>query len=108
MSLTKIDTLISTFQDAITVLTEMKEEVNEPKPVILQEPSASTTEVYLRTEVLYPWVKLKRWCTQNHIQPVKKDHYGLMINHYPASAWLEVFGVNIQEVLYKKSFDEAS
>ena len=45
MSLTKIDTLISTFQDAITVLTEMKEEVNEPKPVILQEPSASTTEV---------------------------------------------------------------
>lgn len=42
------------------------------------------------------------------IQPIKKDHYGLMINHYPASAWLEVFGVNIQEVLYKKSFDEAS
>lgn len=108
MSLTKIDLLISTFQDAITVLTEMKEEVNEPKPIILQEPSASTTEVYLRTEVLYPWVKLKRWCKQNHIQPVKKDHYGLMINHYPASAWLEVFGVDIQEVLYKKSFDEAS
>lgn len=108
MSLTKIDLLISTFQDAITVLTEMKEEVNEPKPVILQEPSASTTEVYLRTEVLYPWVKLKRWCTQNNIQPVKKDHYGLMINHYPASAWLEVFGVDIQEVLYKKSFDEVA
>lgn len=108
MSLTKIDTLISTFQDAITVLTEMREEVNEPKPVILQEPSASTTEVYLRTEVLYPWVKLKRWCKQNNIQPVKKDHYGLMINHYPASAWLEVFGVDIQEVLYKKSFDEVA
>lgn len=108
MSLTKIDLLISTFQDAITVLTEMKEEVNEPKPIILQEPSASTTEVYLRTEVLYPWVKLKRWCKQNHIQPVKKDHYGLMINHYPASAWLEVFGVDIQEVLYKKSFDEVA
>lgn len=108
MSLTKIDLLISTFQDAITVLTGMKEEVNEPKPAILQEPSASTTEVYLRTEVLYPWVKLKRWCKQNNIQPVKKDHYGLMINHYPASAWLEVFGVDIQEVLYKKSFDEAS
>lgn len=107
MSLTKIDTLISTFQDAITVLTEMKEEVNEPKPVILQEPSASTTEVYLRTEVLYPWVKLKRWCTQNHVQPVKKDHYGLMINHYPASAWLEVFGVGIIEIMSLKLIDEA-
>lgn len=31
-----------------------------------------------------------------------------MINHYPASAWLEVFGVDIQEVLYKKSFDEVA
>lgn len=72
MSLTKIDTLISTFQDAITVLTEMREEVNEPKPVILQEPSASTTEVYLRTEVLYPWVKLKRWYKQNQSNQPKK------------------------------------
>lgn len=108
MNITKIDALISSFSDAIAMLSELKDELTEPKPVILQEPSASTTEVYLRTEVLYPWVKLKRWCTQNHVQPIKKDHYGLMINHYPASAWLEVFGVNIQEVLYKKSFDEAS
>ena len=108
MNIAKIDALISSFSDAIAMLSELKDELAEPKTVILQEPSASTTEVYLRTEVLYPWVKLKRWCKQNHIQPVKKDHYGLMINHYPASAWLEVFGVNIQEVLYKKSFDEAS
>lgn len=108
MNITKIDTLISNFSDAIAMLSELKDELTEPKPVILQEPSASTTEVYLRTEVLYPWVKLKRWCKQNNIQPTKKDHYGLMINHYPASAWLEVFGVDIQEVLYKKSFDEAS
>lgn len=108
MNIAKIDTLISNFSDAIALLSELKNELTEPKPVILQEPSASTTEVYLRTEVLYPWVKLKRWCKQNNIQPTKKDHYGLMINHYPASAWLEVFGVDIQEVLYKKSFDEAS
>lgn len=108
MNSTKIDTLISSLSDAIAMLSELKDELAEPKPVILQEPSASTTEVYLRTEVLYPWVKLKRWCKQNNTQPIKKDHYGLMINHYPASAWLEVFGVDIQEVLYKKSFDEAS
>ena len=74
------------------MLSELKDELTEPKPVILQEPSASTTEVYLRTEVLYPWVKLKDGCTQNHVQPVKKKTImGLMINHYPASAWLEVF-----------------
>ena len=108
MTPTKIDLLISTFQDAITVLTEMKEAVNEPKPMALQESSASTTEVYLRTEILYPWSKLKKWCKQNNIQPVKKDYYGLMINHYPASAWLEVFGLDIKEVLYKKSFDEVA
>lgn len=107
MNIAKIDTLISSFSDAIAMLSELKDELTEPKPVILQEPSASTTEVYLRTEVLY-WVKLKRWCKQNRVQPVKKDHYGLMINHYPASAWLEVFGVDIQEVLYKKSFDEVA
>lgn len=107
MNITKIDTLISNFSDAIATLSELKDELTEPKPVILQEPSASTTEVYLRTEVLYPWVKLKRWCTQNHVQPVKKDHYGLMINHYPASAWLEVFGVDIIEIMSLKLIDEA-
>ena len=107
MNIAKIDALISNFSDAIAMLSELKDELTEPKPVILQEPSASTTEVYLRTEVLYPWVKLKRWCTQNHVQPVKKDHYVLMIIRYPASAWLEVFGVDIIEIMSLKLIDEA-
>lgn len=54
MNIAKIDALISNFSDAIAMLSELKDELTEPKPVILQEPSASTTEVYLRTEVLYP------------------------------------------------------
>lgn len=108
MNLTQIDMLISTFNNAISVLSELKEEMTEVKPMVLSEPSASTSEVYLRTEVLYPWVKLKKWCNQNNIQPMKKDHYGLLINHYPASAWMEVFGIDIEEILYKKSFDEVA
>lgn len=72
MNITKIDTLISSFSDAIAMLSEIKDELTKPKPVILQEPSASTTEVYLRTEVLYPWVKLKRWYKQNQSNQPKK------------------------------------
>lgn len=30
-----------------------------------------------------------------------------MINHYPASAWLEVFGVDIIEIMSLKLIDEA-
>lgn len=108
MNLTQIDMLISTFHDAISVLSELKEEMTEVKPMVLSEPSASTAEVYLRTDVLYAWNPLKKWCVQNNVQPVKKDHYGLLINHYPASAWLEVYGVNIEEILHKKSFDEVA
>ncbi|MPX08002.1 hypothetical protein [Moraxella catarrhalis] len=64
MNIAKIDALISNFSDAIAMLSELKDELTEPKPVILQEPSASTTEVYLRTEVLYPWVKLRSCMSQ--------------------------------------------
>lgn len=107
MNLTQIDKLISSIHEVISVLSELKEEMTEVKPVVLSEPSASTSEVYLRTGVHYSWGKLKKWCTQNNIQPVKQDRYGLLINHYPASAWMEVFGVDIEEVLYKNPFDAA-
>lgn len=106
MNLTQIDMRISTFNNAISVLSELKEEMADVKPMVLSEPSAATSEVYLRTEVLYSWTKLKKWCTQNNIKPVKKDHYGVMINHYPASAWMEVFGVGIVEVMSLKPIDE--
>lgn len=106
MNLTQIDMLISTFNNAISVLSELKEEMTEDKPVVLSEPSASTTEVYMRTEVLYPWMKLKQWCNQHNIQPVKKDHYGIFINQYPASAWMDVFGVDIIELMSLKPMTE--
>lgn len=108
MNLTQIDMLISTFNNAISVLSELKEEMTEVKPMVLSEPSASTTEVYMRTETLYSWRELKKWCMDNNVAPVKKDHYGMIINHYPASAWMEVFGVDIIEVMSLKPIDEAA
>lgn len=96
----KIDTLLEYLQSAVETLQELRASQNDAiHSKLSDELSATTTSVYLRTGVLYSWKELKRWCNAHHFQPKKLDHYGLSINSYPASAWKEVFDINLDTVM---------
>lgn len=90
----KLDTLIEYLQSALEGLYELKNTDNPYE----NELSATTTTIYLKTGTLYPWQELKKWCNRHSFTPKQITKYGLKANSYPASAWMDCFGIDLSDL----------
>ena len=89
--------LISVINALDTLKDYLIQQLNQPQQPVVQL-SATTAEVNWITKGTYDWVLLRNWCRDNGVEIDKADYYGLMLNDYPAQAWLEVYGVDLATI----------
>lgn len=82
--------------DAINLLQDYL--AGDNNPISFRIPSASTSEVSRITGQIYQWQSLRNYCLENNLEFHQVEVGRLTVNSYPAKAWYDVYGINLDTV----------